>query len=69
MKAIDYYQKGFNHARLTRVVAFGYPSSWQRKHFQKGYKAGAIYLQAEALLHGFEDVSEYQAFLIKQAIK
>ena len=70
MKAIDYYNKGFEFARLNTVILFPKRSdSWQRKAWVKGYKAGHIYMQAEALREGFNSVWDYQSKLIKEMIK
>lgn len=69
MKAIDYYNKGFQHAKLCTVVAWGGCDSWQRKAFKRGYIAGNIYMQGEALLNGYDNVFEYRTALIKEAVK
>ena len=70
MKAIYYYNKGFEFARLNTVVLFPKQSdSWQRKAWIKGYKAGQVYIQSEALLEGFDNAWDYQSKLIKDMIK
>jgi hypothetical protein len=51
-----YYQKGFD-AAFTRhlVIVKNVKTSWRRMWFNKGYVAGVIYLEGQALLNGFDD--------------
>lgn len=69
MNKMHYYRKGMQHARFCTVAAWGACNSWQRKAFKKGYETGMLYMQAEAMIHGFDNVWDYQGYLIKQTVK
>ena len=64
-----WYAKGMNYARLHTVQAWGSTDSWQRKAFKRGYEAGRLYLEYDAMLMNFDDVTEYRKHLIRQTIK
>lgn len=63
-----YFNQGFQYVRTARVVAFGRATSWQHESFQRGCRAGKIYLEAEALLNGFYDPNEYQKTLLRDMV-
>ena len=65
-----YYQKGFDAAFVRRLALIkNAKTSWQRIWFNKGYVAGVIYLDGQALLNGFDDKWKFQEHLIKQVVK
>lgn len=70
MNKLYYYNKGYDAAFSKRIIfAEGAIRSWQQKEYIKGYKAGIVYLEAEALLNGYEDKWKYQEDLIKKVLK
>lgn len=66
---LQYYNDGYNAAFSRRVVFVANTKrSWQKQAFMNGYRAGVVYLEAQAILNGFDCKWKYQEHLIQQAI-